>query len=105
MALTHLAGNHLLSTLTRWACGTHVTDVHCGLRSFARHTLVHIPAAGGGMEFATQMVTHAHKTGLRIAETPIDLRPAPTGRRSHLRPVRDGLRHVVAIFRAISRDP
>ena len=56
------------------------------------------------MEFATQMVTHAHVTGLRVAETPVELAPAPSGRRSHLRTVRDGLRHVVAIYRAASRD-
>lgn len=105
MPLSHLAGNHVLSALTRWASGTRVTDVHCGLRSFSRTTMLSVPAGSGGMEFATQMVTHAHKTGLRIAETPIELRPAPTGRRSHLRPVRDGLRHVAAIVSAISRDP
>lgn len=102
MTLTHLVGNHVLSALTRMASGTRVTDVHCGLRSFSREAMASVPVGDGGMEFATRMVTHAHRSGLRVAQTPITLAPPAPGRRSHLRPVRDGLRHLHAVLGATS---
>lgn len=95
----HHAGNRALSALARATTGTPVTDLHCGLRSFRADCLADLPHWSAGMEFATHMLVHAHRAGLRIIETPVSLRPADPGRRSHLRPVRDGLRHLWALAR------
>ncbi|MGV8972820.1 MAG: glycosyltransferase family 2 protein [Rhodoglobus sp.] len=99
MSLSHQAGNWALSTLTRTATGTRVSDIHCGLRSFTRTTMTDLPGWSTGMEYATHMLTHAHHHHLRILETPITLHPAATGRRSNLHPTRDGLRHLATITR------
>lgn len=99
MSRLHRAGNCALSTLTRTITGVPVHDLHCGLRSFSRTAMTDLPTWSTGMEFATHMLVHAHHRDLRIAQTPITLHPPATGRRSKLRPLRDGLRHLAAIAR------
>ena len=99
MSRRNRAGNWILSTLTRTTTGTPARDIHCGLRSFARNALTDLPTWSTGMEFATHMLTHAHHQHLRIAQTPIALRPPAAGRRSNLHPLRDGIRHLAAITR------
>lgn len=103
MTATHRWGNHALSALTRRLTGTAVNDVHCGLRSFDRATMLDLPAWSTGMEFATHMLTHAHTHQLRIDQTAITLAPPALGRRSHLRPVHDGIRHLATIAAATTR--
>ena len=92
-------GNWGLSNLTRFATGITARDIHCGLRSFTRSTMTDLPTWSTGMEFATHMLTHAHRQHLRIAQTPVTLQPPVAGRRSNLHPLRDGLRHLSAIIR------
>ena len=99
MSRYNRAGNWLLSTLTRTTTGLSTRDIHCGLRAFTRTTMTDLPTWSTGMEFATHMLTHAHRQHLRIAETPITLHPPAAGRHSNLHPLRDGLRHLAAIAR------
>jgi hypothetical protein len=47
-----------------------------------------------GMEFASEMVIKAALLGLRIEERPVTLSPDLRGRPPHLRPWRDGWRHL-----------
>lgn len=47
-----------------------------------------------GMEFASEMVIKAHLNGLAITEVPTTLAPDGRSRRPHLRPWRDGWRHL-----------
>lgn len=103
MNRTHRIGNWTLSTLTHIMTGTPITDIHCGLRAFTRTTMLSLPTWSTGMEYATHMLTHAHHQQLRITQTPITLHPPTPGRQSHLHPLRDGLRHLVAIARETGR--
>jgi glycosyltransferase involved in cell wall biosynthesis len=104
-AMSHFnrAGNSILSTLTRISTGTPACDTQCGLRAFTRSAMTDLPTWSTGMEFATHMLTHAFNNHLRIAQAPITLHPAASGRRSNLRPLRDGLRHLAAIARVTVR--
>jgi hypothetical protein len=47
-----------------------------------------------GMEFASEMVVKASLLGMKIAEVPVTLSPDGRGRPPHLRPWRDGWRHL-----------
>jgi hypothetical protein len=47
-----------------------------------------------GMEFASEMVLKAALLGLRVTEVPTTLSPDGRGRPPHLRPWRDGWRHL-----------
>jgi len=69
-------------------------DFHCGLRGFERKAILDLGLFMPGMEFASEMVVKAAVNGLRIAEVPIVLHPDGRGRPPHLRPWRDGWRHL-----------
>ena len=51
-----------------------------------------------GMEFATEFVAEAVRNGLRIGQVPVKLRRCEVSRRSKLRTVRDGMRHLKYIL-------
>jgi len=69
-------------------------DFHCGLRGFDRAAIQSLALQSTGMEFASEMIVKAAVAGLRIAEVPTTLSRDGRGRRSHLRPWRDGWRHL-----------
>ena len=87
-------GNPVLSFLGRWMFGLPLGDFHCGFRAFRRKAILKLGLQGLGMEYATEMIVRAGLTGLRIGEVPVVLRRDRRGRPSHLRPWRDGWRHL-----------
>jgi hypothetical protein len=92
--LNRYLGNPVLSALGRLFFGTPVGDFHCGLRGFDRDAIERLDLATTGMEFASEMIVKASLAGLRIEEVPTTLAPDGRGRPSHLRPWRDGWRHL-----------
>ena len=50
------------------------------------------------MEFATEMIAKASLLKLKIIEIPTTLRKSPVESTPHLKPLRDGLRHLHLIF-------
>jgi glycosyltransferase involved in cell wall biosynthesis len=87
-------GNPALSGMLRVLFGASVSDAHCGLRGFTRDAFQQMRLRTPGMEFASEMVIKATKLKLRITEVPITFYPDGRRRPPHLRPWRDGWRHV-----------
>jgi hypothetical protein len=87
-------GNPVLSTVGRVFYKTPVRDFHCGLRGFSREACLALALQTSGMEFASEMVMKASLAGLRISEVPITLHKDGRNRPPHLRPWRDGWRHL-----------
>ena len=87
-------GNPLFSAALSFLFRVKVSDTHCGMRAFTREAYQRMQLQTIGMEFASEMVIKAALADLRIAEIPITLRPDGRGRRAHLRPFRDGWRHL-----------
>ncbi len=87
-------GNPLLSWLGRLFFRTPLGDFHCGLRGFSLEAYRRMDLRTTGMEFASEMVIKAALLNLRVAEVPTVLRPDGRGRPPHLRPWRDGWRHL-----------
>lgn len=50
------------------------------------------------MEFSTEMIIKAKINGLSLLEVPTKLRRDMRGRKSHLRTIRDGFRHLYLII-------
>src|SRR6202044_3803050 len=69
-------------------------DFHCGLRGFSAEAFQRMNLRTTGMEFASEMVIRATLLGMRIAEVPTTLDPDGRTRPPHLRPWRDGWRHL-----------
>ena len=92
--LNRYVGNPGLSFLLRALFGGSVKDAHCGLRSFSRAGYEQMAPRQPGMEFASELVVRAIELKLRILEVPTTLKADAPGRAPHLRPWRDGWRHV-----------
>ena len=87
-------GNPLLSGIGRLFFRCPIRDFHCGLRAFSRDAYHRLELRTAGMEFASEMVIKATLFALRITEIPTTLRPDGRSRPPHLRPWRDGWRHL-----------
>jgi hypothetical protein len=87
-------GNPTLSFIGRLLFKCPARDFHCGLRGFAKNACRELELKTTGMEFASEMVIKATLRSLRIAEVPITLHPDGRSRPPHLKPWRDGWRHL-----------
>ena len=87
-------GNPVLSFIGRlfFKCPAH--DFHCGLRGFTRAAFEKMDLQTTGMEFASEMVIKSTFKRLKITEVPVTLRPDGRSRPPHLKPWRDGWRHL-----------
>jgi glycosyltransferase involved in cell wall biosynthesis len=87
-------GNPILSLIGRTFFRCPARDFHCGLRGFTKAAYQTMALRTTGMEFASEMVIKATLKSLRITEVPITLHPDGRSRPPHLRPWRDGWRHL-----------
>jgi hypothetical protein len=92
--LNRYLGNPILSLVGRIFFKSEIGDFHCGLRGFCRETFLRLNLQGDGMEFASEMIVKATLQKLNITEVPTQLFPDGRSRRPHLRPWRDGWRHL-----------
>jgi len=92
-------GNPGLSLLGRILFGGPNLDWHCGLRAFQKPAIERLPLKSEGMEFASEMIALARLEHLRIGQVPVNLRRDLREGRPHLRPWRDGFRHLRTLFR------
>jgi glycosyltransferase involved in cell wall biosynthesis len=87
-------GNPILSWVGRRFFHSPARDFHCGLRGYSRDAFERMDLRTTGMEFASEMVIKATLLRLRISEVPTVLSPDGRSRAPHLRPWRDGWRHL-----------
>ena len=87
-------GNPILTWIGRLLFSCPAKDFHCGLRGFRRDAFLRMDLRTTGMEFASEMVIKANVLGMRIAEVPTTLSVDGRSRPPHLRPWRDGWRHL-----------
>jgi len=87
-------GNPILTWIGRLFFHSKARDFHCGLRGYTREAFERMNLRTTGMEFASEMVIKATLLGLRITEVPTVLSRDGRSRAPHLRPWRDGWRHL-----------
>lgn len=92
--LNRYLGNPVLTLIGRVFFSSRIGDFHCGLRGFERNKCLELQLQGDGMEFASEMVVKATLQQLHVTEVPTALYPDGRSRRPHLRPWRDGWRHL-----------
>lgn len=91
-------GNPVLTGILNLFFRAGISDAHSGLRAIRKDSFLELGLTGAGMEFASEMVIKAALKQLRIAETPVKLLPDLRDRPPHLRPWRDGWRHLRYLF-------
>jgi glycosyltransferase involved in cell wall biosynthesis len=87
-------GNPVLGGIGRLFFKCPVHDFHCGLRGFTKAAIEKMELQTTGMEFASEMVIKATLKKLKISEVPITLHKDGRSRPPHLKPWRDGWRHL-----------
>jgi hypothetical protein len=87
-------GNPALSGIGRLFFDSPVGDFHCGMRGYSREAFRRMELQTTGMEFASEMVVKATLLGMRIVEVPTTLAKDGRRRPPHLKPWRDGWRHL-----------
>lgn len=91
-------GNPVLTGILNLFFRSGISDAHCGLRAIRKTAFTRLRLTGNGMEFASEMVIKAALLKLKIAEVPATLSPDLRDRAPHLRPWRDGWRHLRYLF-------
>jgi hypothetical protein len=91
-------GNPALTGILNLFFRSGISDAHCGLRALRKDAFSRLRLTGSGMEFASEMVIKASLLKLRVTETPATLLPDLRTRSPHLRPWRDGWRHLRYLF-------
>lgn len=86
-------GTPVLSWLGRKIGGVPIGDFHCGMRGIRKEAILSLNLCTTRMEFASEMIVKSAKAGLNVIEIPCNLYKDKRGRASHLRPIRDGIRH------------
>lgn len=87
-------GNPALTGILNFLFHSGLSDAHSGMRAFTREAFDQMNLRCTGMEFASEMVVKASLLNLHRAEIPITYLPDGRDRGSHLRPWRDGWRHL-----------
>ncbi|MEO1729835.1 MAG: glycosyltransferase family 2 protein [Pseudomonadota bacterium] len=75
-----------------------IGDAHCGLRAIRKECFTDLQLSGSGMEFASEMVIKAALLKVKMTEVPATLSHDLRDRAPHLRPFRDGWRHLRYLF-------
>ncbi len=92
--LNRYLGTPVISMLGRVLFKSKITDFNCGLRGYNKDAFLDLDLKMPGMEYASEMIAKAQTHHLKICEVPTTLHKDGRSRPPHLRPIRDGLRHV-----------
>jgi hypothetical protein len=92
--LNRYLGTPVLSRILRLFFGLPTTDCNSGMRAMKRSAYESLGLICPGMEYASEMLIRAKAIGLRYREVPIPYRKDGRGHQPHLRPWRDGWRHL-----------
>lgn len=101
-ALHRYFGTPLLSALITFRYGrergVRIGDCNGGMRALKKSAYTNWQMRASGMEFASEMIVQALLSGATYAEVPISYHRPGSDRQSHLRPLRDGFRHLRLIL-------
>jgi glycosyltransferase involved in cell wall biosynthesis len=87
-------GNPILSWLGRLFFKSKIRDFHCGLRGVSKNAFLRMDLRTSGMEFASEMIIKASIFDMKIEEVATTLSKDGRSRPPHLKPWRDGWRHL-----------
>lgn len=87
-------GNPILTKVGQVFFNCPVKDFHCGLRAYTKSAFKKMDLRTSGMEFASEMIIKANLFKMKIAEVPTTLSKDGRSRPPHLKPWRDGWRHL-----------
>ena len=103
MPVSHIVGVQVLSAMGRSRFHADVNDFHCGIRGMTAEAARKLVLRTDGMEFATEMIAQAARAGMKTGQVPVRLKKSTLPRKSKLRTIRDGFRHLGYIYGVTQR--
>lgn len=97
--LNRYIGNPILSLFGRICFPCPIHDFHSGLRGFKKDKILALNLESPGMELASEIVIKSVINNYKMIEIPIILRNNHINRVPHLKPFKDGMRHVKLIWK------
>ncbi len=92
-------GNRLINRAFASIHGRNLGDILSGYRAFTRASFERCNPTRDGFGIETELAVECVKHGIRTVVVPTSYRPRPDGSETNLRPVRDGARIFVAMYR------
>jgi glycosyltransferase involved in cell wall biosynthesis len=92
--LNRYIGNPFLTGIGKLFFNISLNDFHCGMRALTKKAFEKMDLRTTGMEYASEMIVKASLLSFKITEVPIHLFPDGRMGKSHLKPLRDGWRHL-----------
>jgi hypothetical protein len=87
-------GAPALSLVGRVLFRAPISDFHCGLRAFTKEAYQSLTIRTSGMEFASEHIIKSTLARHKMTDIPIIVYPEGRSRPPHLKPWRDGWRHL-----------
>ena len=103
MPLSRRLTNRLMSAIVSAVARQHVPDTQCGFRFIRKEVLADTPLRARRFEIETELVIGAAARRWKIVSVPV--RTIYQDERSHIRPLRDGIRFVGLVLRYLVRRP
>lgn len=95
----HQFGNSLVRNSINILFHSHLKDIMTGYRAFTKKFVKNIPVLSQKFEIETEMTLHALDKNYRIKEIPIVYRDRPSGSKSKLSTLKDGIKVVKTIVK------
>ena len=92
-------GNRLINRAFASIHGRDLGDILSGYRAFTRASFERCNPSRNGFGIETELAVECVKYGVRTVVVPTGYRPRPKNSETNLRPVRDGARILVAMYR------
>ncbi len=100
MKWTHkYIGTPILTKIVNKKYGLNLKDINCGLRGFKKDKILKLDLKSEGMEFASEMIIKVKQANLKIIEIPINFYKDKRNRKSNLKTIRDGIKHLKLILK------
>ena len=100
-AMTRLngVGNRIINRAFRFVHGRDVGDVLSGYRAFTRASFERCAPTAEGFGIETELAVECVKHGIQTATVPIQYRARPADSETNLRPLRDGAKILLTLYR------
>jgi len=92
-------GNRLINRAFRWIHGRDVGDILSGYRAFTRDSFERCNPHSTGFGIETELAVECVKHGIPTTVVPIKYHARPDGSETNLRPVRDGAKILLTLYR------
>lgn len=99
MPTIHKYGSKLLNIFANILFKNNIKDYHCGLRGFKKEIIYKTNINSTGMEFASEMLIEAKVNKLKIKQFNTNYYKDGRNKKSNLRTIRDGIRHLLLILK------